>query len=55
VAIALSADEVLHASRDAMRVVREPLARLRERYRVLGVRRLGPADDSSSPSSKDPA
>ncbi|MCW2925354.1 MAG: hypothetical protein JWM98_2758 [Thermoleophilia bacterium] len=42
VAVALSADEVLHASRDAMRVVREPLATLRERYRVLGVRRLGP-------------
>lgn len=41
VAIALSPDEVLHASRDAMRVVREPLAALRERYRVLGVRRLG--------------
>jgi hypothetical protein len=41
VAIALSADEALHASRDAMRVVREPLASLRERYRVLGVRRFG--------------
>ena len=41
VAIALSGSEVLHASRDAMRVVREPLASLRERYRVLGVRRLG--------------
>lgn len=43
VAIACSADTVLHASRDAMRVVTEPLAGLRERYRVLGVRRLGPA------------
>jgi hypothetical protein len=43
VAIALSADEVLHASRDAMRVVTEPLASLRERYRILGVRRLGAA------------
>lgn len=43
VAIALSPVEVLHASRDAMRVTREPLAALRERYRVLGVRRLGAA------------
>jgi cell wall-associated NlpC family hydrolase len=43
VAIALSADEVLHASRDAMRVTREPLESLRSRYRVLGVRRLGSA------------
>jgi cell wall-associated NlpC family hydrolase len=43
VAIALSADEVLHASRDTMRVVIEPLASLRERYRILGVRRLGAA------------
>ncbi|MCW2921209.1 MAG: pgdS [Thermoleophilia bacterium] len=41
VAIALSADEVLHASRDAMRVTHEPLASLKQRYRVLGVRRLG--------------
>lgn len=44
VAIAIAHDEVLHASRDAMRVVREPLASLRGRYRVLGVRRLGPAE-----------
>jgi hypothetical protein len=48
VAIALSADEVLHASRDTMRVVREPLASLRARYRVLGVRRLGPADTTAT-------
>jgi hypothetical protein len=41
VAIALSADQVVHASRDAMQVVREPLESLRSRYRVLGVRRLG--------------
>jgi hypothetical protein len=41
VAIALSSDEVLHASRDSMRVTREPLESLRARYRVLGVRRLG--------------
>lgn len=41
VAVALSADEVVHASRDAMRVTREPLAALKERFRVLGVRRLG--------------
>lgn len=59
VAIALSATEVLHASRDAMRVVREPLASLRERYRVLGVRRLGPAaagevsNESHSSTTKD--
>lgn len=45
VAIAMSPTEVLHASRDAMRVTREPLASLRERYRVLGVRRLGAATD----------
>lgn len=43
VAIAISPTEALHASRDAMCVVREPIATLRERYRVLGVRRLGPA------------
>jgi hypothetical protein len=30
----------VHASRDAMRVVREPLADIRERYDVLGARRL---------------
>lgn len=41
VAVALSGDEVLHASRDTMRVAREPLESLRTRYRVLGVRRLG--------------
>jgi len=40
VAVALSSVEVLHASRDTMRVVREPLESLRERYRVLGVRRI---------------
>jgi len=45
VAVALSASEVMHASRDAMRVTREPLATLRERYHVLGVRRLGPTKD----------
>jgi cell wall-associated NlpC family hydrolase len=43
VAVALSSDEVVHASRDTMRVAREPLASLRQRYRVLGVRRLGAA------------
>lgn len=48
VAIALSADEVLHASRDAMRVTREPLASLKERYRVLGVRRLGPVVEANA-------
>jgi cell wall-associated NlpC family hydrolase len=42
VAVALSADETIHASRDAMRVTREPLESLRARYRVLGVRRFGP-------------
>ena len=56
VAIALSPDEVLHASRDAMRVTREPLASLRERYRVLGVRRLGtvaaaPTSPASAPEA----
>jgi hypothetical protein len=50
VAIALSAVEVLHASRDTMRVVREPLASLHARYRVLGVRRLGPADKTATAS-----
>lgn len=43
VAIALSPSEALHASRDAMRVTREPIASLLTRYRVLGVRRLGAA------------
>jgi cell wall-associated NlpC family hydrolase len=47
VAIALAHDETLHASRDSMRVVREPLESLRGRYRVLGVRRLGPAEGAS--------
>jgi cell wall-associated NlpC family hydrolase len=45
VAVALSSDEVVHASRDTMRVAREPLASLRQRYRVLGVRRLGGGED----------
>jgi cell wall-associated NlpC family hydrolase len=40
VAIALSSEEVLHASRQAWAVVREPLDSLLMRYRVLGVRRL---------------
>jgi hypothetical protein len=40
VAVAVSPTEVVHASRDAMRVVREPLDSLLERYRVLGVRRI---------------
>lgn len=40
VAIAVSSDEVLHASRQAWAVVREPLDSLLTRYRVLGVRRL---------------
>ncbi len=48
VAIALSGDEVLHASRDAMRVTHEPLASLKERYRVLGVRRLGAPVEAGS-------
>ena len=43
VAIALSPDEVLHASRDTMRVARESLESLTARYRVLGVRRLSGA------------
>lgn len=51
VAIALGDDEVLHASRDAMRVTRESLASLRERYRVLGVRRLGPVGSGASDAS----
>lgn len=55
VAIALSSDEVLHASRDAMRVTREPLASLRSRYRVLGVRRLGvPAAAVAAPAGGAP-
>jgi cell wall-associated NlpC family hydrolase len=45
VAVALSADEVVHASRDTMRVAREPLATLRARYRVLGVRRLTASEE----------
>ncbi|MCW2961271.1 MAG: hypothetical protein JWM90_1658 [Thermoleophilia bacterium] len=45
VAVALSADEAIHASRDTMRVAREPLESLRARYRVLGVRRLGPPEE----------
>ena len=53
VAIALSEDEVLHASRDAMRVAREPLASLRQRYRVLGVRRLGPTTVSDEGARLD--
>ncbi len=48
VAVALSTDEVLHASRDSMRVVRESLASIRDRYRVLGVRRLGPTTKDST-------
>lgn len=44
VAVALASDEVVHASRDTMRVAREPLESLRGRYRVLGVRRLGPVE-----------
>lgn len=42
VAVAISHDEVVHASRDGMRVQRESLESLTARYRVLGVRRLGP-------------
>jgi hypothetical protein len=41
VAVATSNEDVVHASRDAWQVVREPLASLRERYDVLAVRRLG--------------
>jgi cell wall-associated NlpC family hydrolase len=41
VAIATSPEEVVHASRDAWKVVREQLASLRDRYDVLAVRRLG--------------
>lgn len=48
VAVALSHDEVLHASRDAMRVVREPLESLRARYRVLGVRRFGDGQEPTA-------
>jgi hypothetical protein len=40
VAVAVSPTGGVHASRDAMRVVREPLDSLLERYRVLGVRRI---------------
>ncbi|MCW2928873.1 MAG: pgdS [Thermoleophilia bacterium] len=54
VAIALSPDEVLHASRDSMRVTREPLDSLRTRYRILGVRRLGSAAQGA-PSEGEPA
>lgn len=42
VAIAVSATDVIHASRDAWRVLVEPLADLDTRYRVLSVRRLAP-------------
>jgi len=41
VAVAVSAEGAVHASRDAWQVIAEPLDSLRERYRVLGVRRLG--------------
>lgn len=41
VAVATDRATVVHASRDSWRVVREDLAQLRERYRVLSVRRLG--------------
>lgn len=44
VAIALDSHKVLHASRDEMRVVREDLSELKERYNVLGVRRFNTAD-----------
>ena len=40
VAIAVAADTVLHASRDAWRVVIEPLADVDARYRVLSMRRF---------------
>ncbi|MCW2972830.1 MAG: cell wall hydrolase [Thermoleophilia bacterium] len=48
VAIALGDGRVLHASRDALRVVTEPEADLLARYRVLGVRRLGPTTPKDS-------
>ncbi|MBC7460483.1 MAG: C40 family peptidase [Thermoleophilia bacterium] len=48
VAIALGDGRVLHASRDALRVVTEPEAELLARYRVLGVRRLGPTTSKDS-------
>ena len=48
VAIALGDGRVLHASRDALRVVTEPEAELLARYRVLGVRRLGPTAPKDS-------
>jgi hypothetical protein len=40
VAIAEDSDTAIHASRDAWRVMREPLSELLQRYTVLGVRRL---------------
>ena len=46
VAVSLGGGTVIHASRDAHRVVREPLSSLLERYRVLGVRRLGRPEGS---------
>lgn len=46
VAVCVGPNEVLHASRDEMRVVREPLDGLRARYRVLGVRRFGPVTEA---------
>ena len=41
VAVALDTGTVVHASRDAWSVITEPASALRERYRVLAVRRLG--------------
>lgn len=45
VAIALDARELLHASRDAWRVVVEPYEDVRARYKVLSVRRFGVGGD----------
>lgn len=45
VAVATSPTGVMHASRDAMKVVSESLDGLRERYKVLGVRRYGAAPE----------
>lgn len=44
VAVAIDSATAVHASRDAWKVACEPIASLRERYRLLSVRRLGSAD-----------
>lgn len=50
VAIAIDAETAVHASRDAWSVVQEPLTTLTQRYRVLSVRRLEPAEPQLSDS-----